>query len=98
MQLYGAEMVLLEIQDRYKEAEENAKKIRETLCSIMEEQKIHSWTTPDGLITVTHTPASESFRVDSTKLRREYPLVYEKVVKPTKRKSYVTITNRAGEV
>lgn len=87
-----AEMAIVEIEKAYKEAEAIAKSMREEFCKLMGEQGIKTYITPNGLIKVNYIAASESFRVDSTKLRREYPLIYEKVVKPSTKKAYVTIT------
>lgn len=91
-QMQEAEMVLMSIETQYEDAKKRATELREQLATLMGEQGIKSYTTPNNLIKVTYIAPSESFRVDSTKLRREYPLVYEKCVKPTKKKGYVTIS------
>ena len=91
-QFESAEQMFLQIKTQYEQAKETVEKMREELANLMGEQGIKSYTTPNNLIKVTYIAASEGFRVDQTKLKREYPLVYEKVVKPSKKKAYVTIS------
>lgn len=91
------EAALVAATKQYKKIEEDAKKFREEMCQLMGEQGIKTYVTPNALIQITYTPESEQFRVDSGKLKREYPLVYEKVVKPSKKKAYITITSREDD-
>ena len=86
-----AERLLVQKELEYKQAEENAKKIREEILEAFEKQHVLSWESPNKAVKVTYVSKREGFTVDQTKLRREYPLVYEKVVKPTSRKAYIQI-------
>lgn len=86
-----AEQLLLQKETEYKQAEETAKEIREEIKKAFEKQHVLSWESPNKKVKITYVHKREGFAVDQTKLRREYPLVYEKVVKPTSRSAYIQI-------
>ena len=86
-----AERLLVQKETEYKQAEANAKQIRDEILQAFEKQHVQSWESPNKTVKVTYVSKREGFMVDQTKLRREYPLVYEKVVKPTSRKAYIQI-------
>lgn len=75
---------------------ENAKKkmesVREQFVKLFEEQKIVKWET-DNLV-VTYIAPTEMHTIDSTKLKRELPQVYDKYQKVSKRKATVKIAIR----
>lgn len=93
-QFLKAEKFLAEVEKTYKEAEENAKKIREQMLSFFEQQNIKSWESPSGLVKVSYIEPSDRISVDSTKLKKEYPEVYSKCQKLTKVKSQIRVTIR----
>lgn len=90
-----AEEFLAKIELDYKQAEANAKKLREEMLSLFENQGIESWTSPTGKIKVSYVRASESIRVDSEKLKREQPQIFSKYQKLTKTKSHIRV--KVGE-
>ena len=86
-----AEKTLIDIQKQYEIATANAKAIREQLKTIMEQQGIIKWETPNG-VKVTYIPATERTNIDKTLLKKEFPKAYETCLKPTKVASQIRIT------
>ena len=84
-----AETHLAEIEQSYKTAKANAEAVRERLREEMERQGIRSFETER--LKLTYVPQNDRYTVDSTKLRREFPQVYQQVVKLTKVKPSVRI-------
>lgn len=84
-----AEQLLVAKEIEYKQAETDAQKIRAEILKAFEKQHVLSY--ESDKIKVTYVRKREGLTVDQSKLRREYPLVYEKVVKPTSRKAYIQI-------
>ena len=89
-----AQLIALKRQEEAAMAE--ARALREVLCAAFEAQGINSWTSPNGLIKVSYVPATTSFQVDGTKLRREQPALFEKYAKCVQKKAYVRVYDRAG--
>lgn len=87
-----AEQTLLAIEEKHKKAEEKAKALREELLKLFEQQGISKWTT--DTMSVSYVPESESLRVDTDKLKKEYPQVFSNCQKLSKKKAYIRITLR----
>lgn len=92
-----AERELANIEFQYKQAKENADKMREALKKAFEEQNIKSWESPSGLVKATYIEAQDKVSVDSKKLKQDYPTIYSNCLKNTHTKSYIKITIRANE-
>ena len=86
-----AERVLAQIEIQHKQAEATAKELRQTICDLCEQQKVYSWESPSGRVKVSYCAPMEKIIVDSAKLKREYPQVWERCQKLTKQKSYVKV-------
>lgn len=86
-----AENVLAQVEMEYKQAEANAKALREQLCAIFAEQGIKSWESPSGL-KVTYVEPIDRLSVDSKKLKNEYPEAFKNCQKLSKVKASVRIT------
>lgn len=84
-----AEQLLVAKEIEYKQAEADAQKIRVEMLKAFEKQHVLSY--ESDKVKVTYVRKREGLTVDQLKLRREYPLVYEKVVKPTNRRAYIQI-------
>lgn len=92
-----AEQLLVQKETEYKQAEENAKKIREEILEAFEKQHVLSWESLNKKVKVTYIHKQDGVTVDQTKLRRDYPLVYEKVIKPTSRRAHIQIKLKGDE-
>ena len=67
-------------------------KIREQATVKMEELGIDKYVSPDGCLTINYFPERTSKRLDSTKLKKELPDIYEEYLKDSTTKSYVKLT------
>lgn len=85
-----AESCLVNAEIAYKQAKECAETLRERLKEEMERQGIRSFETDN--IKLTYVAEASRTSVDSTKLRREFPAVYQQVVKITPVKPSLRIT------
>ena len=66
--------------------------IREQALAKMEELEIDKYVSPDGSLTINYFPERTSKRLDSTKLKKELPDIYEEYLKDSTTKSYVKLT------
>ena len=66
--------------------------IREQALAKMEELGIDKYVSPDGCLTINYFPERTSKRLDSTKLKKELPDIYEEYLKDSTTKSYVKLT------
>lgn len=97
VQFLRAEEYLAQVEQTYKQAEENAKAIREQMLSIFEKQGIKSWESPTGKIKVTYVAPIDSLRVDSAKLKKDYPQVYSECQKLTHSKAQIRVKVRGED-
>ena len=86
-----AEEYLISVQQTLKQAEENAKAIREHMLSVFEQQGIANWKSPDGKVEVTYVAPIDKIIVDSKKLKSDYPQVYDKCQKLSKTKAQLRV-------
>lgn len=89
------------VEDKLKELEEEfaiwknrAETYRKELLNAFKKQGIISWESPSKRFKITYVPQSEQIRVDNAKLREDYPQIYEKVTKLTKKNEYLLIKER----
>lgn len=66
--------------------------IREQALAKMEELGIDKYVSPDGSLAINYFPERTSKRLDSTKLKKELPDIYEEYLKDSTTKSYVKLT------
>lgn len=66
--------------------------IREQALAKMEELGIDKYVSPDGSLVINYFPERTSKRLDSTKLKKELPDIYEEYLKNSTTKSYVKLT------
>ena len=66
--------------------------IREQALAKMEELGIDKYVSHDGSLTINYFPERTSKRLDSTKLKKELPDIYEEYLKDSTTKSYVKLT------
>ena len=90
--LEKAELAVIETERAAKTAKAQAEALRAALCSEMERQGIFSWS--GTKIKATYRAGSERVSVDSTRLKKELPEVYEKYTKTSKVKATVVITEK----
>lgn len=86
---------IIRLKKQLESAEQRMEKIKDALIELFEQQKILKWET-DGLV-VTYRAETETHSIDSTKLKRELPQVYDKYQKVSKRKATVVITVKGGD-
>lgn len=97
IQFLKAEEYLAQVEQTYKQAEENARVIREQMLSIFEKQGIKSWESPTGKIKVTYVAPIDSLRVDSAKLKKEYPQVFSECQKISHSKAQIRVKVRGED-
>ena len=90
--LEKAELSVIETERAAKTAKAQAEALRAALCAEMERQGIFSWS--GTKIKATYRAGSERVSVDSTRLKKELPEVYEKYTKTSKVKATVVITEK----
>ena len=66
--------------------------IREQALAKMEELGIDKYVSPDGSLTINYFPERTSKRLDSKKIKKELPDIYEEYLKDSTTKSYVKLT------
>ena len=92
-----AEALLISLEEAKKKAEVSAKEIREQILKLFEEQGIKSWESADKSVKVTYVAPIDQIRVDSAKLKKEFPQVYSKCQKLTKTAAQIRVKVRGGE-
>ena len=92
-----AEEYLAQVELTFKQAEENAKTIREQMLSLFEKQGIKSWESPTGKVKVTYVEPSERLSVDSAKLKKDYPQVFSECQKLSKVKAQIRVKVRGED-
>ena len=90
--LEKAELLVIETERAAKTAKAQAEALRAALCAEMERQGIFSWS--GTKIKATYRAGSERVSVDSTRLKKELPEVYEKYTKTSRVKATVVITEK----
>jgi len=96
LQAENAEKILAALEQQFKGAEETAKKFRERMKEEFEAQGIKSWVSPNELVRITYIEEQNGTMVDSTKLKKEFPEVFEKCSKPKITKAHVRVNLRKG--
>lgn len=94
----GIEMVtntLKALNDRVKQAEAQQNKYKAIILKAMEEQGIKSY--KNDYIGITYVGATQSVGVDTEKLKREYPQVWEQCMKLSNKKAYLKIAIKGEE-
>lgn len=85
----------LKLADAAAEAAKNtAQKYRQQLYELMGKQGVSSWETPDKTMLITRIAPGEQTKIDSDKLRAEYPEIAKICSKTTPKSGYVKITIR----
>lgn len=92
-----AEQLLAQKQAEYKQAEAEADKIREEILQAFEKQHILSWESPNKKVKVTYVHKTDIESVDKAKLKKDFPTVYNKVIKLTSRKAYIKIETKGEQ-
>lgn len=95
--LEQAEKYLFQKEQEYKEAKGQAEKLRENFKQLFEQQGIKSWTSPSGMVSITYIEPTQVTTIDSTKLKKEQPDIYETYKKTTNKKGYVKVTTKITE-
>lgn len=95
LQFKQAEEYLVQVEQTYKQAQENAKKIREQMLSLFEKQGIYSWKTDD--IQVTYVISKDKESIDTKRLKQEEPTLYSRYLKLTKVKPFLRVTVKKGD-
>lgn len=92
-----AEEYLISVEQTFKKAEENAKKLRAEMLALFEKQNIQSWESRDKRIKVSYVPQIDKMVVDSPKLKKEFPQVFSKCQKIIKQKPQIRVKVRDEE-
>ena len=96
-QVQEIENIIIQKQNEIKALKEQQEQVESQLLECFEKQGIKTWETPDKRMQVTYVAPSETTTVDSTRLRRELPMIWGKYTKINKRKAYLKITLRDDE-
>lgn len=83
-QFMQAEKEFFEIETLAKQAKAKRDEMRTKIQALFEAQGIKSWESPDGAIKVTYSLPYGRLDVDGEKLKKDYPMVYEKCLKAVK--------------
>ena len=86
---------IIRLKKQLEKAEQKMDNVRQKLIELFEQQNIIQWKTDN--ITVTYIAPTEMHTIDSSKLKRELPQVYEKYQKISKKKATVRITVKGEE-
>ena len=81
---------IIRLKKQLESAEQKMESVREKLIELFEQQNIIKWEA-DGM-TVTYIAPTETHTIDSAKLKRELPQVYDRYQKVSKKKATVRIT------
>jgi predicted phage-related endonuclease len=92
LKLQQAEIELAKKELEMKEYEEAAKNYREQLKEMMEKQNILNWVSPNGIVKVSYVSPYVKSTVDSKKLQKEKPDIYNKYLKTSKVKGTVKVS------
>ena len=94
----GIEMItntLSELNARVKQAEAQQKKYKEIILKAMEEQGIKSY--KNDVVSITYVGRTQSTGVDTDKLKKCYPKVWEDCMKISNKAAYLKITIKGEE-
>lgn len=86
-----AEEYLVTMEERYKEAKNNAEYFRDQMRELFEKQGIISWESPNGLMKVVYRHPYDRLSIDATKLKRNYPKAFSECQKLSKVKATVSV-------
>lgn len=92
-----AEEQFLDIETKAKQLQATRDELRAEMVKLFEQQGIKSWESPNGKFLVTYVVPQEQVRVDSKKLKEEYPEVFIDCQKLVKVKSQVRVTLRGED-
>lgn len=87
--LAEVESLIMDIEKEAEESKQTREKLVAELYSLMEANAVDKWETNN--IIVTKVAPSSSVRVDSAKLKKEYPEIYSSCSKTTNKKGYLKI-------
>lgn len=91
MKLQQAEMALAKKELEIKAYEEEAEKYREQIKEMMEKQRILNWKSPNGLISISYVSAYTKGQIDSKKLQKERPDIYNSYLKTSNVKATIKV-------
>lgn len=94
MQLYELEALIKSIEDKKQEAEQQRDELRAALMAAMEKQGVKKF--ENERITITYVAPTTSTSIDSAKLKKDMPAVYEQYSKTSNKKAYLKITLKEG--
>lgn len=86
---------LIRLKKQLENAEKKMESVKEKLIELFEQQGILQWKTDN--MSVTYIAPTETHTLDSTKIKRELPQIYDKYVKVGKKKATIRITIKGGE-
>lgn len=84
-------------QEECKKLENDLKAVKGAIYEFMQKNDILKTTSEDGLLTITRVADSESTSIDSERLKRENPSIFEEYKKITPRKGYVRISLKTNK-
>lgn len=90
----AAEAKFIAIEKGLKKAQKKRDELREELLKLFEEQKIKSWESADKGLMVTYVMPMDRISVDSSMLKKKYPLVYNECQKITHIKAQLRVKIR----
>lgn len=94
-ELAEAEEIIKRIEEKKKQAEEDAKHYREQLLKAMEERSIKSF--ENDKIKITYVAPAKRITLDSKGIKEKYPDIYEEFSKETESKASLRITLKGAK-
>jgi hypothetical protein len=85
------------LEQQYEQMKKTREELRKQIKELFEKQKIKSWESPNKKVLITYVPPVDRLGVDSTKLKREFPQVFDKCQKITKVNSQLRVKVRGEE-
>ena len=90
--LLAAEIELAKKELEIEAYKEKAQKYRDQIKDMMEQQKILNWKSPNGIVSISYVSAHTRPTVDSKKLSKERPDIYNQYLKTTNVKSSIKVS------
>lgn len=92
-----AEEQFMAVEKQAKELQNARDELRAELLKLFEQQGIKSWESPDNKLLVTYVAPIDRISVDSSKLKRKFPEVYNECQKLTHTKAQIRVKVRGDD-
>ena len=91
LDLIESELKLAQIELEKKELETQVARNREQIKTLMEQQKIMNWESPNGVIKISYKPEYSRDGLDTKRLKKEKPKIFNEYYKPQNVKASIIV-------